>query len=83
MEPIERSVIPLDEIGVLDLMEGETELADGHQLRCRRLATLRAIWRLLLSSGKERAHVCRGYFDQSNACARTLICRLPWIRIQD
>ena len=29
MEPIERSVIPLEEIGVLDLMDGETELADG------------------------------------------------------
>ena len=29
MEPIERSVIPLDRIGVLDLMEGETELAPG------------------------------------------------------
>lgn len=29
MEPIERSVIPLQEIGVLDLMDGETELAPG------------------------------------------------------
>ena len=29
MEPIERSVIPLQQIGVLDLMEGETELAPG------------------------------------------------------
>ena len=29
MEPIERSVIPLEKIGVLDLMDGETELAAG------------------------------------------------------
>ncbi len=54
MEPIERSVIPLQQIGVLDLMEGETELAPG----------ITAIptpghtpghMALLLSSGNERA----------------------------
>ncbi len=54
MEPIERSVIPLDRIGVLDLMEGETELAPG-VTAIPTPGHTPGHMALLLSSGKQRA----------------------------
>ena len=54
MEPIERSVIPLQEIGVLDLMDGETELAPG-VTAIPTPGHTPGHMALLLSSGKERA----------------------------
>ena len=54
MEPIERSVIPLEEIGVLDLMDGETELAPG-VTAIPTPGHTPGHMALMLSSGKDRA----------------------------
>ena len=54
MEPIERSVIPLQEIGVLDLMDGETELAPG-VTAIPTPGHTPGHMALLLSSGRQRA----------------------------
>ena len=54
MEPIERSVIPLQEIGVLDLMDGETELAPG-VTAIPTPGHTPGHMALMLSSGRDRA----------------------------
>ncbi len=54
MEPIERSVIPLEQIGVLDLMDGETELAPG-VTAIPTPGHTPGHMALMLASGRERA----------------------------
>ena len=53
-EPVQRSVIPLEEAGVLDLMEGETELAPGITA-IHTPGHTPGHMSLLISSGNERA----------------------------